>query len=114
MDDRFRPTPCQTFSKVEWEQTRFGDPERYKMANGIVSSGKLLGMDEEGVRSLLGDPMVEQTPRGRFLMYELTPQRTFPSKSFLLPNSLFMNIDTWMLEIRCESGKVKGVRIRST
>src|SRR5689334_181282 len=72
MDERFRPKPRETFSAQKWKTTTFGDPLRYKMANDLVRSGKLLGMGESEVRSLLGAPSSEDHDAGElWIGYDL-------------------------------------------
>jgi hypothetical protein len=46
LEEWFRPRPCKAFSTLAWKSTRFGDPERYKMANELVRTGRLLGKSE--------------------------------------------------------------------
>src|SRR5690242_18735713 len=115
MDERFRPKPREPFSAQKWGTTRFGDPLRYKMANDLVRSGKLLGMGEAEVRSLLGAPTSEDRVAGElWIGYDLASQRQFPAGCFLLPSWLFMNSDTWLLEVRLKDEKLRTVKIRFT
>ncbi len=111
----FRPRPRKPFSKLLWTATRFGDADRYKMANDLVHSKLLIGKTEGEVRALLGAPHSEDHIREEiWLGYDLVPQRSFPSRCFLLPGFLFMNSDTWLLEIRCEKGRARHVKVRFT
>lgn len=115
LEEWFRPKPCKPFSKTLWDSTRFGDPDRYKMANDLVRSGKILGMAEPEAHAMLGPTSSEDHIETEiWLGYDLVPQRQFPAKCWLLPSYLFFNTDTWLLEIRLERGKVKAARIRST
>jgi hypothetical protein len=115
MDEWFRPRSCMAFSKMRWASTKFGDVDRYRMANDLVRSRLLLSLSEAEVRALLGEPTgVDQVGDVRWLGYELVHQRHFPAKCFLVPSFLFMNTDTWLLQVRCEKGRVKAVGIRFT
>ena len=115
MDERFRPTPRISFSEERWKQTRFGVPDRYKMANDLLCSRKLIGATPDQVRKLLGEPKYEEPVQGVILLnYDLIHQSVFPAKGFLLPRFLFMNTDTWLLEIRCTNGRVVTAKIIST
>src|SRR6266853_4187302 len=103
MENWFRPRPCEPFSKALWDSTRFGDPPRYKMANDLVRSGCLMGKSEREVRELLGQPSSEDRSGTEVRVgYDLIAQRRFPARCFLLPSFLFLNMDTWLLEIQCE------------
>lgn len=115
MDNWFRPQVSEQFVLATWNSSKFGDPHKYKMANSLVRSGRLKGMPEAEVRSLLGQPSSVDTIGGFTLIgYDLVPQRNFPARCCLLPKSLFMNTDTWLLEIQCQAGRVTATRIRST
>jgi hypothetical protein len=111
----FRPRSHKPFSEAAWHSTRSGEPDRYKMANDLLRSKLLLGKTEREVRNLLGSP-TSQDPDGADMVigYDLISQRRFPSGCALLPSSLFLNTDTWLLELQCERGRVIAVRIRST
>lgn len=115
MDEQFRPKPREAFSAQKWRTTRFGDPIRYKMANDLVNSGKLLGMAASEVKSLLGTPTSEDYVSGElWIGYDLVSQKQFPAGCLLLPSFLFMNSDTWLLEVRVRGEKVTAVKIRFT
>ena len=115
MDERFRPRSHMPFSQDAWRRSHFGEPSRYKMANDLLDSRKLLGLSESAVRELLGKASSEYYNQGsHFLGYELIHQRAFPATCFPLPRSFFMNTDTWLLEIRFLNGRVISARIIST
>jgi hypothetical protein len=111
----FRPRASKPFSQTVWQTSRFGDRDRLTMANDLVKSQLLLGKTEEEVRTLLGKPSAEDSNGAAiFISYDLVPRRSFPASCALLPSFLFLNTDTWLLEIHCERGKVEETRIRST
>jgi hypothetical protein len=115
MDEWFRPRSRKPFSEPAWRSTSFGDPDRYRLANDLVRSGLLLSRTQEEVRLLLGKPTLEGVVGSELrLGYELTPQRQFPAGCVLLPRSLFINADTWALELRFVNGRVTIARIRYT
>ena len=115
MDDWFRPRSRKPFSSSEWANSAFGDIARYRMANDLVQSKRLVYASESDLRSLLGRPGIEETNGTvKRLCYDLTSQRVMPAKCLLIPYYLFFNTDTWELEVQCENGKVKKARIRST
>ncbi len=85
------------------------------MANDLVRSRQLFGKTEREVRSLLGAPHSEDRSGTRVLLgYDLVHQRQFPAKCFLLPSCLLINVDTWLLEIDLDKGRVRATRIRFT
>jgi hypothetical protein len=111
----FRPKPRKPFSTVAWQASRFGDPDRYKMANDLVRSRRLVGRTEQAVRDLLGPESSQDQIGARTLIgYDLVPQRQFPARCFLLPSFLFLNTDTWLLEVELDHGTVTRVTIRFT
>jgi hypothetical protein len=115
MEEWFRPKARRPFSEAAWRATKFGDPDRYRMANDLVRSGRLLGKTAREVKELLGQQSSEDHLGTKTLIgYDLVSQRQFPAKCFLLPSFLFLNTDTWLLEVEAEHGKVKRVKIRFT
>ena len=115
MEELFRPRPREPFSRTAWQSTRFGDADRFRMANDLVRSGRLLGMTQQEVEGLLGKGSALDELGGRILLgYDLVPQRQFPAKCVVLPGFLFWNTDTWLLEVEISGGHVKQVRIRGT
>ncbi len=115
VDEWLRPRPRMRFSESEWKRTRFGDAERYKMANDLVSSKRLLRSAESEVIVFLGHPDWRQTVGPiTFFNYELTHQSKFPSGCIILPSFLFFNTDTWLLEVQCVEGHVVKAGIRHT
>jgi hypothetical protein len=114
-DQWFRPAPRIPFSKAQWDSSHFGDVQRYKLANGLVSSAMLIGKTEAEARDLLGEPSSEDRVNGEVLLgYDLIAQTRFPARCRFLPSFLFFNTDTWLLEVRCAEGRVQTVKIRST
>ncbi len=90
-------------------------PERYMMANDLIASGKLLGTPEKDIRALLGEPASEDRIGSKLLLgFELVSQRQFPTKPWFLPNVLFLNTDTWLLEVTISEGKAVKATIRHT
>ena len=115
LEEWLRPRTRKPFSELAWRSTRFGDPDRYKMANDLVWSRRLLGKTEQQVKELLGQQSSEDHLNMRTLIgYDLVSQRQFPANCFCLPSFLFLNTDTWLLEIEVEHRTVKRVKIRST
>ena len=110
-----RPRARKPFSAVAWRSSRFGAPERYKMANDLVRSGRLLGKTGQEVKALLGqESSGDYLDTRAFIGYDLVSQRQFPAKCFLLPSFLFLNTDSWLLEVELEQGTVTRVKIRHT
>jgi hypothetical protein len=115
IEEWFRPRPRKPFSKEAWQLTRFGDSDRYRMANDLVSSRRLLGKTEQEAREMLGKASSEDHLDASLLIgYDLVSQRQFPAKCCLLPSFLFLNSDTWLLEVEIKGGAVKGAKIRFT
>ena len=103
------------FSSAAWQSTRFGDADRFKMANDLVRSGRLLGMMQQDVEQLLGRGSSQDELGSRILIgYDLVPQKQFPAKCIILPKFLFWNTDTWLLEVEIAGGHVKRAWIRGT
>jgi hypothetical protein len=85
------------------------------MANDLVESGKLVGASRQTVEALLGQPMYDWTSEGyTWMHYDLVHQSVFPAGSFFLPKFLFMNVDTWALDVGFKGEHVVKVEIRST
>lgn len=85
------------------------------MANQLVRSRTLIGTSENDLRKLLGKPDWEYAVGSAMrLSYDLVPQRSFPARSAFLPTRLFLNTDTWALQVECKTGTVVMVKIRST
>jgi hypothetical protein len=115
MEEWFRPRPREPFSTAAWQASRFGDPARFKMANDLVRSGRLRGMTQEQLETLLGKETSRDELGSRVLVgYDLVPQKQFPAKCIILPRFLFWNTDTWLLEVEIGGGHVEQVRIRGT
>lgn len=115
MDEWFHPRIWVEFSQEKWRSASLSDRDRYRMANGLIRSKRLHFTTRREVIDLLGPPTFEKFADGRGrLAYELASQRELPAKCVLLPSHLFMNTDSWELEIRFENDRVESVRIRPT
>lgn len=115
LEDFCRPRGATAFSSDEWAKTRSGNSARYRMANDVVRSGVLMGLSQQEVPRLLGEPdRTYPVDSSTALGYDLASQHEFPSGCVLLPSNLFFNTETWLLEVRCHSGRVVAVRIRHT
>lgn len=114
MDEWFHPRTWTEFSQANWRSST-RDVNRYRMANGLIRSKRLQSATRQDVVELLGPPTFEKFSDGRGqLDYELVSQRELPAKCLLLPSHLFVNTDTWKLEIRFDNGRVKTAKIRPT
>jgi hypothetical protein len=115
IEEWFRPRPRKPFVSAAWQSTQFGDADRFKMANDLVRSGRLLGVTQKDVEVLLGRANSQNNLGSRILIgYDLVPQRQFPAKCIILPNFLFWNTDTWLLEVEIVGGYVERAGIRGT
>lgn len=115
LEARFRSKLSMPFDAQEWEQSSFGDIKRYALANGLVFSRKIIGKTEAEVRAMLGQTDSEYNDgNALFLGFELIAQKQMPAKSCLLPAVLFLNTDTWLLEVKLVNGQVVSVRIIHT
>jgi hypothetical protein len=115
LENWFRPRLGEPFSKALWDSTRFGDARRYRMADNLVRARHLIGKSEQDVRDLLGKPSSEDHHGMEILIgYNLVSQKDLPARCKFLPDFLFLNMETWLLEIQVEDGVVKAVRIRFT
>lgn len=115
LDEWFRPKDRARFVQAEWAKSRFGQTVRYAMANDLVSSGALTGVDEGKVLRLLGSP--DRRYRGaigQVLTWDLVSQDALPAGSWFLPKRLFMNVDSWALDVEFLNGRTRSARIRST
>jgi hypothetical protein len=114
LEEVFRPRTSTLFVSEVWKASTFGDKERYEMANHIVASGTLLNRSREGVEMLLGPPDRHwYGPVRTNAYYDLGLQKDYPARTWLLPSRSFWNIETWVLDVEYDAGKVKSVKIRS-
>ncbi len=110
-----RPRERQSFRKEVWQKSAFGDLGRYRMANDIVASRRLVAMSERQIEELLGEPDRKWSRADRTMVaFELVAQRQRPASCALLPKHLFFNIETWALVIELKAGTVVRCTIRST
>lgn len=95
--------------------SKFGGPERFRMANYLVRKGILQGLTQQTVIDMLGLPdRVWTQDDVVYLAFELCPQSAFPARSKVFPGFVFLNIDSWALEIVIQRSKVAQVRVKGT
>ena len=114
LEQCFRPRARTKFTAEGWHSSRFGEPVRYEMANDLLHSGKLKGMKTDEIATLLGpaDRWARRDSQTN-LLFDLCRQKDLPARSTIFPARFFWNIESWVLEIECDQGRAKSVKIRS-
>ena len=107
----FRPVYQRAFESETWKRSSPESGVRYEMADSILTSRVIIGLDIVAVQNLLGKPDLRDNEQGEErCFYVLGGQRAYPSRSIWFPG-LFPNQDHWFLEIRFREGKVQSATI---
>ena len=149
LESSFRPYSVEKFDSQSWrtsglvkagkhgkDSPNYG--ERYKTIDDLLKSHNLVGMREDQVRAILGDPDAgildkkslanwpqpygDETPKVQkeilnspdniaIWSYHLSFQRQYPAKSILFPLR-FYNGDRWKLLLKLKNGQVSDTAVR--
>jgi hypothetical protein len=115
----FRPHFGSKFDSEVWRLTgpkswKPGGPHygsRYEMVDDLLGSGRVVGMAEDSLLTMLGTPELADSKAGeKRLFYVLGDQRTYPARSIWFPG-WFANLDRWMLQVELRDGKACSARV---